>query len=305
MLGGRQNPRVRARRPIALALGLAMTAAPLAAQAGPADAYFERTLMVQADQRCRLFAPELAQALASAAAQARGAALRSGASADALARVAQSARQRADQTPCASPDLAKAAARVRAAFDGYAHLQTMTFPGDSAVWIAQRSIAQRSSTWRLSQTARFGADRLVFGLAGRGGASGLIAVASFADGAQPYAARLVVRDTARAPAPFIGGFAQAGRTGLAARMPMRMDTIAFGAEARDTADASLLPVGARDGIAFRFPRAAILALDGLDPREAVAVEFLFEGGDGDNLRTAYVEVGDFAAGRAFLAADQR
>jgi hypothetical protein len=35
----------------------------------------------------------------------------------------------------------------------------------------------------------------------------------------------------------------------------------------------------------------------LDPREAVAVEFLFSG---DRVRTAYVEVGDFAAGRAFL-----
>ena len=39
------------------------------------------------------------------------------------------------------------------------------------------------------------------------------------------------------------------------------------------------------------------ALGELDPREAVAVEFLFSG---DRVRTAYVEVGDFAAGRAFL-----
>ena len=41
------------------------------------------------------------------------------------------------------------------------------------------------------------------------------------------------------------------------------------------------------------------ALATLDPREAVAVEFLFEG---DRTRTAFVEVGDFAAGTAFLAA---
>ena len=33
----------------------------------------------------------------------------------------------------------------------------------------------------------------------------------------------------------------------------------------------------------------------LDPREAIAVEFLFPG---ERVRTAYVEVGDFAAGRA-------
>ncbi|MDZ4370247.1 MAG: hypothetical protein U1C74_02340, partial [Phenylobacterium sp.] len=49
--------------------------------------------------------------------------------------------------------------------------------------------------------------------------------------------------------------------------------------------------------AFRFPQTAAKALADLDPREAVAVEFLFAG---DRVRTAYVEVGDFAAGRAFL-----
>jgi hypothetical protein len=40
----------------------------------------------------------------------------------------------------------------------------------------------------------------------------------------------------------------------------------------------------------------------LDPREAVAVEFLFPG---DEVRRAYVEVGDFAAGKAFLTLPRR
>jgi hypothetical protein len=52
-------------------------------------------------------------------------------------------------------------------------------------------------------------------------------------------------------------------------------------------------------VAFRFPAAAQRAMAGLDPREAAAVEFLFAG-DRDAVRRAYVEVGDFAAGRAFL-----
>ena len=43
--------------------------------------------------------------------------------------------------------------------------------------------------------------------------------------------------------------------------------------------------------------AAAQELARLDPREAVAVDFLFPG---DGVRRAYVEVGDFAAGRAFL-----
>lgn len=279
---------------------------PAASHAAPTDVYYERALMSAANQRCNLFSPELGSALESAAAQARGAALRAGAASQTVAQVGQNARWRAAQTPCNAPDLAVAAGRVRAAFDGYAHLQSMTFPGDVTFWRAQRSTAMRTMTWRLFQSANFGQDSLTFGLAGRGEASGLIVAAHFADNAQPYAARLVMRDAARAPAPFIGGFSQAGRTGLAAHMPMRAATSVFPAEARADADQSLLPAGATSGLAFRFPRAAIDVLATLDPRESVAIEFLLvEGRAGDGVRTAYIEVGDFAAGRAFLAAAQR
>jgi hypothetical protein len=78
--------------------------------------------------------------------------------------------------------------------------------------------------------------------------------------------------------------------------------LGFNAEARSVAGRDLRPQGARSGVAFRFPVAAADALAGLDPRESVAIEFLFPGVGGDTVRTAYVEVGDFAAGRAFLAA---
>jgi hypothetical protein len=77
------------------------------------------------------------------------------------------------------------------------------------------------------------------------------------------------------------------------------------AEARASADPALAPGGARGAIAFRFPAAAASALADLDPREAVAIEFLFEGRGGDGVRTAYLEVGDFAAGQAFLNLAQR
>ena len=287
--------------PAAALMGLA----PLAAQAGPGDLYYERALMSAANQRCNLFSPDLGAALDSAAAQARGAALRGGASNQAVAQIGQNARWRAAQVACDSKDLAVAAGRVRSAFASYAQLQSMTFPGDVAVWRAQRSIATRTMTWRLSQSANFGRDSLIFGLAGLSQSSGLIVAAHFADGAQPYAARLILRDVRAAPEPFIGGLAQGGRSGLAARMPMRAATAAFIAEARADADPSLLPPGALTGTAFRFPRAAADAMDQLDPREAVSIEFLIEGSGGDTVRTAYIEVGDFAAGRAFLAAAQR
>ncbi len=84
--------------------------------------------------------------------------------------------------------------------------------------------------------------------------------------------------------------------------PPRGATRAFMAEARSEADDLLLPKGSEGGWAFRFPAAAAQALADLDPREAVAVEFLFPG---DRVRTAYVEVGDFAAGRAFLQVASR
>jgi hypothetical protein len=51
-----------------------------------------------------------------------------------------------------------------------------------------------------------------------------------------------------------------------------------------------------------FPAAAANALAALDPREAATVEFLFPSGQGERVEAASIEVGDFAAGRAFLAA---
>lgn len=285
----------------AIAAVAVLTLAPVLARAAPADFYFERSVMSAANQRCNLFAPELASALESAQAQARGAALRAGASDSSLAALRQRAADRAAQTPCGSKDMSLAAARVRSAFEGYARLQRMSFPGEMADWRADRTLAERTLIWRLAQTSRFGGDSLVFGLAGQGGASALVAAVSFADGAEPYAARLVLRDVNRAAEPCLG---QSG-TGLAARVPLPGARTAVLAEMRDTAPRALLPPGGASGFAFRFPRAAADALAGLDPRESVVIEFLFEGRRGDSVRTAYIEVGDFAAGRAFLAAAQR
>ena len=131
----------------------------------------------------------------------------------------------------------------------------------------------------------------------------LVAVGRFGDGAQPYAARLLLRDGARTPGPYLdrwGGGATA-RLPLDRRIPPRLDLEGYMAEARAPAG-DLVPKGGAPGWAFRFPPAAAQALSHLDPREAVAVEFLFPG---DGVRRAYVEVGDFAAGEAFLKVASR
>ncbi len=291
-----------------LALAVVLTTAPLAAHADVLGVYYERAVMTAANQRCGLFTPDLASALAAAEAQARGAALRSGVSAGALAQTAERASGKVGAVSCASPDIAKTAERVRSAFDGYSRLRKMSFPGDTSDWRADRTTSRYTPVWKLSQAARFDGGDMLFGLAGRGEQErALLAVADFPSQAQPYAARLIMRDTALAPQPFLNGMqTHAGRPlPLQARTPPRSATRGVLAEARGPADPTLLPVGARSGWAFRFPASAAAALAELDPRETVAVEFLFAGGGRDVVRIAYVEVGDFAAGRAFLTTAQR
>lgn len=276
---------------IGTALALAAALIPVAAQAlGAADLYYERTLMRAADSRCGLFAPPVSTALSAAAAQARGAALRSGADADALTAVETRARAKAARTDCNSRDLARAAARVRTAFDGWSRTARMSFPGVHADWRADRT-AYRSTAWKLSQSTRMGFDDVTFGLAGSQDAGALLAVARFRDGARPYAARLVLRDTARSPRPWLPD-ARAGQT------PPRHIARVQLAQAKSAADVTLAPAGAKDALAFRFPADSARALAGLDPREQFAVEFVMAD---DSVRVARFEVGDFAAGRAFLA----
>lgn len=290
------GPSARRARTVFALLALVSTLAPggvLAANA--ADQLYERTLMTAADARCRLFAPAIGSALDAARAQARGATLRSGVSQAQVAAVEQRARAKAAAAACGSPDLNTAASRVRKAFEAYSGLQRMTYPGDMAVWQAERTSSATIPLWRLSQPASFGSDRLIFGLAGRNGA--VMGVATFGDGLRPYSARLVMRDPARTQGPYIDP--RGGRS-LAARVAPRSASLVFTAEARAEAPLSLLPTGAKTGVAFRFPAAAAEAISRLDPREAVILEFSVSGRDGEGVRKAYVEVGDFAAGRAFL-----
>lgn len=281
----------------------AAIAAPGLAHAQPADLFYERTVMNAADARCNLFTPELGAALAASAAQARGAALRAGIPPQTLRAIEASARSKAAQAGCASPDIALAAGRVKTAFSGYAKITRLTYPGDIAPWRADRA-GGRTSSWRLSQDTSFGPDQLSFGLAGRDGPGALVAVARFADGAQPYAARLLLRDGTRSSQPYLDrwGAGSTARLPLARRLPPGSALKAYQASARSPAGQDLLPRDAKSGWAFRFPDAAAIELGRLDPREAVAVEFLFPG---DIVRRAYVEVGDFAAGRAFLQVASR
>lgn len=285
----------RGARWIGAAIGLAAFAVPTALYANAADQLYERTLMTAADGRCRLFTPTISVALDASRAQARGATLRSGASELQVTALEQRARAKAAGAACDSKDLTLAAGRVKKAFEGYSQMLAMTYPGDVSSWKAERSVSATIPVWRLSQPSAFGPDRMVFGLAGR--AKTLTAVATFDNGQRPYAARIIVRDTSRTLGPYITS--KTDRS-LASKVSPRNASLVFVAQTREEAPLTLLPVSAKTGLSFRFPPTAIDAIAQLDPREAVTVEFVFPGRGDEATRKAYVEVGDFAAGLAFL-----
>ena len=267
----------------------------------PFDLYRERVAMSAIGAQCRLFDSDTAAALAAGAVQARTAALRAGYVSDALDHGADDARVQVSRMACSSAHVQGAAARAREAFRAYAGLVRMAFPGQLSSWRADRSMPQRSASWRLSQDAWAGEDKVVFGVAGEHGAEAVTLSVATADGASPYAARLLVRDASRLPEPQV----QPGAASLAARAPLRAAARIILAEAKAPADPALRPHGAGKATAFRFPAGAEQALEHLDPREAVSVEILYPSDRGDMVRTAFLEVGDFDAGVAFLRASAR
>lgn len=295
----------RKRRAAATAGALALSAGLAgAAAATPLDLLHERALMAAADARCGLFDDQAAAALAAGRAQARGEALRAGASPEKVEAVQADARRRAAALACEAPQLRAAAARLRNAFAAYARLERMTYRGEVGDWRVDRGSSARPR-WRLAQSLTISGRPAMFGLAGRDGAEALIVAAEFPDGRAPYAARLVMRDIGRINAPVLDrrGARAGAALPLARRLPTGHGVESFPAQAREPASEALSPAGMKRGWAFRFPPEAAEALARLDPREAVAVEFQFSGSPA-SVR-AYVEVGDFAAARQFLSLARR
>jgi len=278
------SPRIVSRT---LAAIVALTlAAGTATAAG--DVYYERAFVRAAQDKCRLFEPRLTQALEAATLQARGAALRAGRPATELAATAGRAKARAAATPCNDAELDRVKTRVRHAFAGWSRAARINFPGDKAVWSADRFESSRDG-WRLFQDGATGASPVRFGLTGRAPQDARpAAVVSFVGKPRPYAARIVMRDAARSPRPWLAGD----------RLPPEAARRAVFAAGSDLAPRDLLASGARAGEVWRFPDSAAEALAALDPREPFLIEFLFRD---DSVATARFEAGDFAAARAFLA----
>ena len=252
--------------------------------------YHDRAFVLAAHAKCRLFAAPVAGALSAANLQARGAALRAGATEADLTATARRAQARAAQVSCRDPELALVRERVKDAFQGWARTPRMTFPGSRADWIADRFRASEPR-WRLMQQGATGASPVLFGvMAEPDGRDGLSAVVSFVGRPRPYAARIVLRDPGLAARPWLTV------AGAGVLPPETQRRVIWSAGAAP-ADASVLPRGRTRGEAWRFPEAGADAVAALDPREPLLIQFLFRDG---SVATARFEAGDFAAARAFV-----
>jgi hypothetical protein len=267
-------------------LANAATAAALLLAPGVAEAadaarlYRERTVVQALDRRCDLFGEGVATALGAAAVQARNAALRAGVDRAVLDEAARTAARQAGRVACAGEDARLIRARVEHAFDGWLRTPRLVLAGDRAEWRAERGSARG---WRLAQASQTGASPVVFGLPGYD--SPPAAVVAFVGARRPYAARLSFRDTAREARPALDPRARSARR------------LVWAARNRP-ASPDQLPAGARSGEVWSFPAEVMDQLAELDPRERFTVEFVFRD---DSIARAHFEVGDIAAGRAFVS----
>ena len=281
---------------IAAGLAAACFAAPVAASAASAASQYlyERALMGAADGRCHLFTPAIGRALSAARAQARNAVLRGGASSADVEATERRAMAKAASVDCHAPGLKLAADRLRVAFADYAKLQTLSFPGVRAGWKAERPYPgyHGAPRWGLAQGVLGQGGWMVFGITG----GQVTLLDGRPDSAPAPIARIVFRNPAILSEPYV----DLRRNDPADQVAPAAVSQTFIARGRTSAARSLLPAGARTGLAYQFPPDVMAALAQLDPREMAALQLVYPGPKGDRVVTGWVEVGDLAAARAFL-----
>lgn len=268
-----------------------LVAVPAGARADGTGTYYDRSFVLAAHEKCRLFQAPVVGALSAATLQARGAALRAGTPEATIRATADRARSRARQVSCADPELAIVRDRVADAFAGWQRIPRMDFIGERGNWTADR-VRREGSVWRLAQPSMTGGSPVRFGIsATAAGRESLTAVVSFVGRPRPYAARLVMRDPELASRPWLTAAGSAVLPPVSARQQVLSAGTAPAAQ-------TLLATGQKQGEVWTFPTLAGDRLARLDPREPFLLEFLFRDG---SVASAVFEAGDFAAARAFVA----
>jgi len=272
-----------------------------------------RYFFVQVNDRCHLLSGPATTALKAGFVEARNAALRAGRDMAALAPVLEGARTAAAATACDAAQVTSEMRNAQNALRTYQVQMRLDLPGTRAAWSGVRT-DQDTVEWRLVQYQNTARADFAFGLYGTLTQNALSVTARFADGSRPYAARLLVRN----PDVWTTGVIDPSAFGLTSQRPTGFgDVSTLGFPAYNETDVSTMmkPVvkvnfagfalGGRyigtqapvDAQRFDFPKAAVMAMARLDPRENVVIEF-----DGDRGPVyARFEVGDFIPGVAYLS----
>ncbi|OYW80223.1 MAG: hypothetical protein B7Z26_06795, partial [Asticcacaulis sp. 32-58-5] len=248
-----------------------------------------RQFMVSANQRCQLLDAPAVIALNSGLVQTRNQLVRAGISARNMQAVLRHARDGGDRVDCASPALQAEAETVRSAYRAFVAQPRLELPSGRTNWQATRSHG-RETMWRLVQHQDSRDGRLAFGLYGTLTGFNLTVMAQFKAKDAPYSARLLLRDPRLNPTGVITpdrygisrdlpqGFSEAySRSYMAsARNDLQ---IALGGERRvnfagfDVTGKHVGIIEPKPTVRFDFPREAMKAMAGLDPREDIIVAF--------------------------------
>jgi hypothetical protein len=268
--------------PTAILLFALLVTSPVFAQTSPLErAYGERMAMRALDQRCNFFQTGPRRALAGFTAQARGAALRAGTSADLLSLIARQATNKAATKSCIDPVIAAEAARVIDAHKGWRGQMSNQYPGLARTWQVDRS---GMDSWRAVQETGSGTR------AGFIGSQATLAFAVETPDVNAAGARLFLRDAGRLGAP---------KAGQKLSVPLRVGTNAFVASQRRPAETrARVNTPARPGTMLVFPDETTRAVLHADPRDSFEVEITSRTGQ---ITRLVVEVGDIVAAFAFAA----
>jgi hypothetical protein len=261
---------------------LALNASPAFAQTTPIErTYGERVAMRALDQRCNLFSAGPRRALGGFTAQARGAALRAGASLSHLNLIARQASAAVASKPCTDKAITEEAARVIAAHKGWRAQMTATYPGTVRTWQVDRT---GMDSWRAVQETN-GGIRAGFVVSGNA-----LAFAVETPDTNAAGARLFLRDADRLGDP---------RAGSRLVVPLRVGTRSYVAGIRVPADSrARIGLPPRAGTKLVFTQETTRAVLIADPRDSFEVEITSRTGQ---ITRVIVEVGDIVAAFAFAA----
>jgi hypothetical protein len=267
---------------LCLVLPLLLIASPALAQVTPIErTYGERVAMRALDQRCNLLASGPRRALAGFTAQARGAALRAGASLSHLHLIARQSTAAVATKACTDPAVQAETARLVAAHKGWRAQMTATYPGPVRAWQVDRT---GMDMWRAVQETNSGIRAGFVGLGNN------LAFAVETPDTNAAGARLFLRDAARLGDP---------TANIRLTPPLRVGTTAHVAGTRRPADSrARIGLPPRAGTMLIFTDTTTRAVLIADPRDTFEIEITSRTGQ---ITRTLVEVGDIVAAFAFAA----